>query len=35
MDFNTLLSRLGVDPESFENKEREPIITNDGFIYEV
>lgn len=35
MNFNTLLLRLGVGPDNFENKEREPIITSDGFIYEV
>ena len=35
MDFNTLLLRLGVDTDNFENKEREPVITKDGFIYEV
>lgn len=35
MDFNTLLLRLGIDPNNFENKDNEPIKTNSGFIYEV
>lgn len=35
MDFNTLLYRLGIDPDSFVNKTSEPIRTENGFIYEV
>ena len=35
MDFNTLLYRLGIDPDCFINKLNEPIKTGNGFIYEV
>ena len=35
MNFNTALIRLGIDPSSFINEEREPIKTDNGFIYEV
>ena len=35
MNFNTLLLRLGIDEDSFENKAIEPIKVEEGFIYEV
>lgn len=35
MNFNTILKRLGFDPNDFINEEVEPIETDDGFIYEV
>ncbi len=35
MDFNTLLLRLGLNPENFVNRLNEPIKTETGFIYEV
>ena len=35
MDFNTLLLRLGIDPDCFENRKSEPVRTEEGFIYEV
>lgn len=35
MNFNTLLYRLGIDPDSFINVENDPIKTEEGFIYEV
>lgn len=35
MDFNTLLLRLWIDPSCFENRENEPIKTEEGFIYDV
>lgn len=35
MDFNTLLLRLGLDPQNFVNRLNEPIKTGTGFIYEV
>lgn len=35
MNFNTLLYRLGIDPDNFINQENEPIKTDKGFIYEV
>ena len=34
MNFNTLLLRLGIDEDSFENKAIEPIKVEEGFIYE-
>lgn len=33
MDFNTFLTRLGIDPDNFKNIKTEPIITDDGFIF--
>ena len=35
MNFNTILYRLGIDPNNFVNEDNEPIKTNNGFIYEV
>lgn len=35
MNFNTLLQRLGIDPDNFENRDNEPIKSESGFIYEV
>ena len=35
MNFNTILYRLGIDPDNFINADNEPIKTDDGFIYEV
>ena len=35
MNFNTMLTRLGMDPDNFINRENEPIKTEEGFIYEV
>lgn len=35
MDFNSLLLRLGLDPNNFINRQNEPIRTGHGFIYEV
>ena len=35
MDFNTLLSRLGISPDNFINKDNEPISFENGFIYDV
>ena len=35
MNFNTMLFRLGMDPEDFINEDRDPIKTPSGFIYEV
>lgn len=35
MDYNSLLLRLGLDPNNFANKLNEPIRTERGFIYEV
>ena len=35
MNFNTILYRLGLDPNDFINEERDPIKTDNGFIYEV
>lgn len=35
MDYNSLLSRLGLDPSNFVNKANDPIKTETGFIYEV
>ena len=35
MNFNTILYRLGIDPDNFINQENEPIRTDKGFIYEV
>ena len=35
MNFNTILYRLGIDPDNFINAENEPIKTAEGFIYEV
>ena len=35
MDFNTLLYRLGIDPNAFVNQQNEPIRAENGFIYEV
>lgn len=35
MNFNTILTRFGVDPDNFVNAENEPTITSTGFIYEV
>lgn len=35
MDFNTLLLRLGINPDNFINKDNEPIPIDNGFIYEV
>lgn len=34
MDFNTLLLRLGLDPDDFINKESVPVKTEEGFLYE-
>lgn len=34
MNFNTILLRLGLDPDDFVNKLSEPIRTKEGFIYE-
>lgn len=34
MNFNTILIRLGFDPNDFINEDDEPIKTKDGFIYE-
>ncbi|MDD3999373.1 MAG: hypothetical protein PHX62_00570 [Bacilli bacterium] len=33
MDFNTFLTRLGIDPESFKNIQTDPIKTDNGFIF--
>lgn len=33
MDFNTFLTRLGIDPDGFKNIKTDPIITDDGFIF--
>ena len=35
MNFNTVLLRLGIDPDNFINQESDPIKTDRGFIYEV
>ncbi len=35
MDFNTILTRFGLDSSNFVNKFLEPIKTDEGFIYEV
>lgn len=35
MDFNTLLSRLGISPDNFINKDNEAIPIDNGFIYDV
>ena len=35
MNFNTILYRLGMNPENFVNADNEPIKTEDGFVYEV
>jgi len=35
MDFNTLLLRLGINPDNFINKDNDPIPIDNGFIYEV
>lgn len=35
MNFNTILDRLGIDPDNFINADNEPIKTAEGFIYEV
>lgn len=35
MDFNTILLRLGLDPNCFVNRLNEPIKTDEGFIYEI
>lgn len=35
MNFNTILFRLGLDPNDFINEDDEPIKTKEGFIYEV
>jgi transposase len=35
MDYNTMLLRLGLDPNNFVNKLNEPIKTSSGYIYEV
>lgn len=35
MNFNTILYRLGIDPSNFINEDREPIKTDDGFVYEI
>ena len=35
MNFNTILYRFGLNPDSFINEENEPIKTENGFIYEV
>jgi len=34
MNFNTILCRLGIDPDNFINADNEPIKTAEGFIYE-
>lgn len=33
MDFNTFLTRLGIDPDSFKNIETDPIKTENGYIF--
>lgn len=35
MNFNTILYRFGLNPDNFINEDREPIRTEDGFIYEI
>ena len=35
MNFNTILLRFGTDPDCFINEDRDPIRTDNGFIYEV
>ncbi|MCF0117336.1 MAG: ISL3 family transposase [Bacilli bacterium] len=35
MDFNTLLLRLGINPNNFTNKDNEPIPIANGFLYDV
>lgn len=35
MNFNTLLLRFGLNPDDFVNSENDPIITDNGYIYEV
>lgn len=35
MDFNTLLLRLGINPDNFINKNNEPIPFEKGYIYDV
>lgn len=35
MNFNTIFYRFGLNPNDFINEEVEPIVSNDGFIYEV
>lgn len=35
MNFNTILYRFGLNPDNFINEDRDPIETDDGFIYEV
>ena len=35
MDFNTLLLRLGIDSNNFINKLNEPIVIENGFLYDV
>jgi len=33
MNFNTFLSRLGIDPDNFKNVQTDPIATEGGFIF--
>lgn len=35
MNFNTILYRFGLNPDNFINEDRDPIKTDNGFIYEV
>jgi len=35
MNFNTFLLRVGIEPDNFVNREEEPIIQGDTFIYDV
>lgn len=35
MNNNTLLLKLGINPDNFKNTIVDPIKTNDGFIYEL
>ena len=35
MDFNMFLTRFGISPDNFINKNNEPIKIEDGFMYEV
>ena len=35
MNLNTILIRLGINPDNFAVQEQEPIRISDGFIYEV
>ena len=33
MDFNTFLTRLGIDPDSFKNMKTDPLKTDKGYIF--